>query len=228
MEHEQLRLRLEYLRDAADAETITLDELRELAYYDYPANGDGVLVEHPMVYVGDDALQAYHWLKGWWNPEGGYPPTLRPLTIRQHLMGIRYSASHRPVRTFTESIMSFYNRCVQWCIANKLDSANPSETEADRKLRAKQERMAHARAARRVTFDKVKDPSVLEQVRAIEAQIHAAQDAAKALDAENRELVNQHQAAMYAAANKRKADAAHYRDQIAHLRKEIALLTAKQ
>lgn len=226
MEHRMLELRAK-LDDAS----CTVQELIEYCMLAFPPR-PGMWLQEADYFVQPDSMQAFTWLKGWWRMDT-YPQSLPEPNLLAFLWGIYVPLNEDgtgPAHhvTLNDGFMQFINRARAWCQANNIDPDNMSETAEDRRKRKARERMAAARAGRKVPDKAIPDDTIRAQVRDIEAQIDAIKVIAKAEDEMHRQDVVNFQQQMIAASEARKAAAQQHKEAIDKLRSDIKNLTAKQ
>lgn len=218
-------MRMLELRALVEAATCTVEELREycaLAFEDRP----GMIKQEPVHFIPDDAMLAFNWLKGWWRLDN-YPQALPSPTLLAFLWGI-YIREWDPPCTINDKVLDFHRRARAYCEQNGLNPDQPGESPEERRRRKNRERMAEVRGHRKVPDKAIKDDTVREQVRELEAQIETIKTLSQAEDEMHRQDVVMHQQKMIEAANERKAAAARHKEAIEKLRSDIKNLTAKQ
>lgn len=190
----QLLLRLQQ-RD------VTADEVREFCWLVHkPANDRlGAPMQDLNTFVTPESLVAFWWLIDWWDPYPEKPRTLLTPTLESYTFYCQSANGY----TLQGAVERFYGDAVAYLQAEGVDITKPGESKRERSLRKHRDRMANARANRKVSDSKVPD-SAREQVRALEAQRDTLKREWAKEDEELKDRVKQHQSAMEAAANTRK------------------------
>jgi hypothetical protein len=169
---------------------VTVDMVRQYVVNAYP---DAPLPVEQFVTEAD--LGNLRWLQSWWQPEHITPePPHLPAPMLTHFL-IGYQFGH----SMDTQMQRFYLRCFDHCREHGLDTANPSKVAPKKRFADPAQRMAHARAHRKVRVataaEVVVDPALVE-ARAALAQLEEDYDKAKA-------LVKHHYDAMIAASTDR-------------------------
>lgn len=219
--------RVDFLEKRLLERDVTLDEVREYTWLSFQPKMEGQLLHDLNTFITQEDLAAFWWLHDWWRPDGGYPsrPALPSPKIAQFLYSANYSIGTPPV-TFNRAMEIFYNKCVAYCKANDLNVVTPGLSKAERKREANKERMAHARAHRRLQTKQIPDEH-LARVRELEDQLDTVKQQAADEDAVRKAKVVELQQAMTTASTERREAAAGWKGQIDHILAEIKTLTQK-
>jgi hypothetical protein len=218
--------RIEQLRERLLEPDVQVEDVWDyLALQHQPHQG--MVMQNLADFVTKEDIANFFWLRNWWEPVLNKPNNLPTPTIMQFCWFINHTPGAPPV-TFDMALKQFYERAVNHCKLNDIDPANPGETAEERRKRRNRERMAAVRGHRRVPDKELKGKEALElEVRALEAQCEQLKNAAKVEDEQLRHAVVEHQQAMMAASDKRKAVAADYKSRIEGIRGQILSLTQK-
>jgi hypothetical protein len=214
--------RLEFLRLKLDDGIITVEELREFCFLNFPPR-EGMHIMPIEHFIPDDTIVAFDWLCNWWIlPE--YPKHLPKPSLLAFLWAIYIPLDTQGV-PITTKFMEFVAKGRAYCEANGLNPDQPMSNDDTLRKARNRTRMARARAARKVPDRELPDPAIKGKVRLLEANIQKIKEQAKAEDIRCRDNVVKYQQLMVEAATERKAVAQQHRDAIDAVRIQITNLT---
>lgn len=220
--------RADILYQRLNQRDVTLDEVREWCYITHKP-GNGQHQQNLMTFVQEGDLEAFWWLYDWWSPVASKPTTL-PTPAIQHFCWFSLTADGQPEVSFLEAVKKFHTRAVAHCREADLNVVTPGESAEERKRRRNAERMAKARAHRRVPSKVAEElpTEQREQLANLENSIAALKAEAKSADNDIGAEVSKHYQAMLIAADIRKRTAAGYKERIDAMVELVKQLTAKQ